>query len=191
MQKIKVLALFGESGAGKDTIQHWLEWYLKDAIHGIVSYTTRPQRSYEVEGRDYYFISKDKFFEQLNDNKILEHTCFNDWYYGTSINELQKDKINIGVFNPQGVRSLLSHSDTIDVLPVWIKTKNKQRLLRSLKREIYPDCTEICRRFLADQEDFQGIDFEYEFFLNDTDTDHYIGFLNRPKVAVFLKDKND
>ena len=36
-----------------------------------------------------------------------------------------------------------------------------------------------------------GIDFEYEFFLNDTDTDHYIGFLNRPKVAAFLKDKND
>lgn len=191
MQKIKVLALFGESGAGKDTIQHWLEWYLKDAIHGIVSYTTRPRRSYEVEGRDYYFISKDKFFEQLNDNKILEYTCFNDWYYGTSINELQKDKINIGVFNPQGVRSLLSHSDTIDVLPVWIKTNNKQRLLRSLKREIYPNCTEICRRFLADQKDFQGIDFEYEFFLNDTDTDHYIGFLNRPKVAAFLKDKND
>ncbi len=191
MQKIKVLALFGESGAGKDTIQHWLEWYLKDAIHGIVSYTTRPRRSYEVEGRDYYFISKDKFFEQLNDNKILEHTCFNDWYYGTSINELQKDKINIGVFNPQGVRSLLSHSDTIDVLPVWIKTNNKQRLLRSLKREIYPNCTEICRRFLADQEDFQEIDFEYEFFLNDTDADHYIGFLNRPKVAAFLKDKND
>jgi hypothetical protein len=63
--------------------------------------------------------------------------------------------------------------------------------LRSLKREIYPNCTEICRRFLADQKDFQGIDFEYEFFLNDTDTDHYIGFLNRPKVAAFLKDKND
>lgn len=191
MQKIKVLALFGESGAGKDTIQHWLEWYLKDAVHGIVSYTTRPRRSYEVEGRDYYFISEDKFFNQMENNKILEFTCFNGWFYGTSVNELKKDKINIGVFNPQGVRSLLAHLDIIEVLPVWIKANDKQRLLRSLKREICPDCAEICRRFLADQKDFQGINFEYEFFLNDTDTDYWTDFFNRPKIAAFLKDKND
>ena len=191
MQKIKVLALFGESGAGKDTIQHWLEWYLKDTVHGIVSYTTRPQRNYEVEGRDYYFISTNEFFNQIEDNKILEFTRFNNWYYGTSINELKKDKINIGVFNPQGIRSLLTHSDIIEVLPVWIKANDKQRLLRSLKRENCPNCTEICRRFLADQKDFQKIDFEYEFFLNDTDTDYQTGFFNRPKIAAFLKDKND
>ena len=53
MSKIKLLALFGESSAGKDSIQHWLEHNLKNT-HGIVSYTTRPPREYEIEGREYH-----------------------------------------------------------------------------------------------------------------------------------------
>lgn len=186
MDRIKLLALFGESSAGKDSIQHWLERKLKN-IHGMVSYTSRPPRDYEIEGREYHFISQEEFEKLIVENKMLEHTCFNNWYYGTYINELQKGKINVGVFNPQGIRSLLSHSDTIDILPVWIKADDRHRLLRSLKREKNPNCEEICRRFLADKEDFSNIDFEYEIFLNDNYTENYYGFLNRPKTLTFLE----
>ena len=44
MNKIKIIALFGMSGTGKDSIQHWLT----NKIHGhkIISYTTRPKREY-------------------------------------------------------------------------------------------------------------------------------------------------
>lgn len=186
MDKIKLLALFGESSAGKDSIQHWLERKLKN-IHGMVSYTSRPPRDYEIEGREYHFISQEEFEKLIVENKMLEHTCFNNWYYGTYINELQKGKINVGVFNPQGIRSLLSHSDTIDILPVWIQAGEKERLLRSLNREQNPDCTEVCRRFLADQKDFANIEFEHEIFLNDKENGEYYGFLNRPKILNFLE----
>ena len=186
MSKIKLLALFGESSAGKDSIQHWLELKLKN-VHGMVSYTSRPPRDYEIEGREYHFISQEKFKKLIAENRMLEYTCFNNWYYGTCINELQKDKINVGVFNPQGIRNLLKHSDTIDILPVWIQAKEKERLLRSLDREQNPNCAEICRRFLADQKDFANIEFEYEIFLNDKYYDNYYGFLNRPKVSEFIK----
>ena len=186
MDRIKLLALFGESSAGKDSIQHWLERKLKN-IHGMVSYTSRLPRDYEIEGREYHFISQEEFKKLIIENKMLEYTCFNNWYYGTYINELQKGKINVGVFNPQGIRNLLSHSDTIDILPVWIRAGEKERLLRSLNREQNPNCVEICRRFLEDQKDFANIEFEHEIFLNDKENEEYYGFLNRPKILNFLK----
>jgi guanylate kinase len=91
------------------------------------------------------------------------------------------------VFNPQGIRSLLSHSDTIDILPVWIQAGEKERLLRSLNREQNPNCAEVCRRFLADQKDFANIEFEHEIFLNDKENEEYYGFLNRPKILNFIE----
>lgn len=57
MDKIKLLALFGESSAGKDSIQHWLEQKLKNT-HGMVSYTSRPPRDYETEGLEYHFVTQ-------------------------------------------------------------------------------------------------------------------------------------
>ena len=186
MEKIKLLALFGESSAGKDSIQHWLTSTLKNT-HEIISYTTRPKRDYEKNGKEYYFISDEEFMKLFLKNEFLETSVFNKWFYGTSKKSLNLDKLNIGVFNPQGIRSLLSHSDIINVLPVWIQSYDKERLLRSLKREISPNCEEICRRFLADKEDFKNIDFEHEIFLNNEGKDNYYGFLNRPKILNFLK----
>ena len=190
MDKIKLLALFGESSAGKDSIQHWLERNLSNT-HGLVSGTSRPQRDYEIEGREYHFISENEFKKLIIQNEFLEYTIFNNWYYGIRFNELQKDKINIGVFNPRGIRNILfTYPKTIDILPVWIKAKEKDRLLRSLNREKDPKCEEICRRFLSDQIDFSNIQFDHEIFLNDKDTENYYGFLNRPKVVKFLEGQN-
>lgn len=189
MDRIKLLALFGESSAGKDSIQHWLEQKLKN-IHGMTSYTSRPPRDYETNGKEYHFISQEEFEKLIVVNKMIEHTCFNNWYYGTCVDELDKNKINVGVFNPQGVRSLLTHTDTIDILPVWIQAGEKERLLRSLQRENNPNCAEICRRFLADLQDFSNIDFDYEIFLNDKDNYDYYGFLNRPKILNFMEGQN-
>lgn len=188
MQKIKIIALFGESCAGKDSIQRWLEKELS-FVHRPISYTSRPKRDYEQEGKDYHFVSKKEFEELIVQNKMIEYVKFNDWYYGTCIDELDEEKINVGVFDPSRIRNLLQHLDVLDVLPVWIQTKDKERLLRSLKREENPDCVEICRRFLADKEDFSNIDFEYNIFLNDDNnyTNHYYHrFLNKPEIQKFM-----
>ena len=56
MEKIKIIALFGKSGAGKDTIQRWIT---KNFIntYNIVSHTTRQPRDYEIDGKDYHFVT--------------------------------------------------------------------------------------------------------------------------------------
>jgi len=158
MDKIKIVALFGESSAGKDTlINSLMSRDKQERFHRIVSCTTRPPRDYEVNGKDYYFLSSKQFLIRVLDGRMLEATQFKDWYYGTSLDTLEPDKINIGIFNIQAIANLIINEENLEIYPVYVKTDPKTRLLRSLKREENPDCTEICRRFLADEIDFSWI----------------------------------
>lgn len=76
MKRIKVIALFGKSGAGKDTIQKELLKYI-DNSQGIVSNTTRAPRDYEKDGIDYHFISVEDFTKKVLNGEMLEATEFN------------------------------------------------------------------------------------------------------------------
>lgn len=165
MNKYKLIALFGESGAGKDTIQQWMVSYLPNT-KGIVSYTTRPKRDYEVEGKDYHFLTNEEFAVKVLDGTMLEATSFNDWFYGTAIDELDIEKINIGVFNINGIECLLEDS-RIDIIPVYVAVSDKTRLIRALNREANPNCEEICRRFQADKKDFSLLDFNFHIIKNE------------------------
>lgn len=91
---------------------------------------------------------------------MLEATEFNNWFYGTPIEALNEEKVNIGVFNPAGIDALLS-DPRIEVIPLYVIAPDKIRLLRSLNREENPDCAEICRRYFTDAKDFANIDWEY------------------------------
>ena len=162
--KYKIIALFGKAGAGKDFIQQLVADNRK--IHGIVSSTTRPPREYEREGVEYHFLTNDAFAQQVLDGTMLEATCFRDWFYGTSLNDIDHQKINIGVFNIQGIECLLQDLRLL-VQPVYIKAPDKIRLIRQLEREDNPDCKEICRRFNTDYKDFLDIPFEYKTIIND------------------------
>lgn len=184
--KIKVLALFGKSGAGKDTIQKWL--VRTQDMHGIVPCTTRPPRENEKDGQDYFFMSKEDFGIKYAMGDFLETTEFNNWKYGTLISSLRKNKINVGVFNIQGIEQLL-YDDRIEVLPVFIFCRPKTRLLRCLNRENHVDCNEVCRRFLADNEDFKKIPFSYATYENSFDREPF-GLLNIPFIETFVKDIN-
>lgn len=182
-EKIKIIAIFGKSGSGKDTIQKWL---VNNGYGcGIVSHTTRPPRDYEKDGIDYHFITNYKFAEKIYNGDMLEATEFNNWMYGTSIEALSKDKINIGVFNPDGIRCLLDER-RIEVLPIYIVTSDKIRLLRNLKREKEPNCSEICRRFFTDDKDFQNIEFEYLYFDNNKKRTNFETLINKIKKTGFL-----
>ncbi len=164
--KYKVLALFGPSGSGKDTIQ---KWYASNTdVNEIISATTRPARDYEVDGEDYYFLTDFEFTDKVLNGEMLEATSFREWWYGTPITSLKEDKINVGVFNITGIELLLQ-DERIEILPVLVKASDKTRLYRCLDRETNPDVHEICRRYLKDEEDFYDIPFTYDVYNNDAD----------------------
>ena len=166
-KKIKILALFGKSASGKDSIQKWIVSNYPQLTNKIVSCTTRPPRSGEQDGVDYFFLSNEEFAKKVLDGSMLEATSFREWFYGTALDQLDPDKINIGVFNITGVECILNDS-RLDVVPVWIHASDRTRLRRSLDREDNPDCKEICRRFLADEKDFDEMeDFDYFGWINE------------------------
>lgn len=164
MKQTTVIALFGPSGAGKNMILN----YLNDnfGFHKIVNSTTRPKRDGESDGVDYNFLSLEEFSAAASRGEMLEYTAFREWLYGTNVNELEKNDINVGFFNIRGIQTLLQNTD-IKIIPVFISVSDKNRLIRQLNRELEPDCEEICRRYKTDKEDFKNIPFDYETINND------------------------
>ena len=165
----KLIALIGKSGAGKDTVLKELLKQKPD-FNEVISCTTRPPREGEVDGINYYFITKEQFFDKMKNNEMLEYCSFNNWYYGTPISSLKKDKVNIGVFNPAGIREL-HYNKEINLEIFYITARDKIRLLRQLNREENPNVNEIIRRYDTDTQDFLWIedDFNPCIIVNDYD----------------------
>lgn len=168
-----MIVLMGEAGAGKDSMMQGVlveldKKKLTSKIHEIVSCTSRPMREGEAHGINYYYYHPNEFEQKIMNDEMLEFTRFNNWWYGTSYDSVRSDGIvNIGVFNPAGVRQLLDRPDC-NVKVYWVRTNDKNRMLRQLNRENHPDVREIVRRFETDYEDFKDIDFDYIEIPNDT-----------------------
>ena len=157
----KIIAIMGEAGTGKDSLMQEI-LKLKPEFHEIISCTTRPKRQGEIEGVNYYYYTPEQFGDRVLHDEMLECTVFNDWFYGTSYDSVRSDCINIGVFNPTGVESLLARPD-VDVKVIRVVAEDKTRLIRQLNREEWPDVREIVRRFNADWMDFDGIEEDFEY----------------------------
>jgi guanylate kinase len=86
----KLIIITAPSGAGKTSITH----YLLDKISALafsVSATTRAQRSHEVNGRDYYFISEDEFKHKISNREFVEwEMVYKGKYYGTLHSVLER-----------------------------------------------------------------------------------------------------
>lgn len=165
---MKIVALMGEAGSCKDTILHRIMEKYPSYFNEIISCTTRPPRQGEKEGVNYHFLSVEDFIRKILNGDMLEATEFNGWHYGTDSQSLTIDKINIGVFNPEGVRCL-QEDENIELYVFYVRAAGKQRLLRQLNREENPDVDEIIRRYKADTEDFSFLnDIKYITLQNNT-----------------------
>ena len=193
----KIIAIIGPSGSGKDTILNKVFERCSNELNKIVNHTTRPQRENEIDGINYHFISVEDFTKEMLQSNLIEATVFNDWFYGTHINSLDKEKINIGVFNPDGATIIYENYDNIKIYPLYIKVKDKTRLLRQLNREDDPNVTEIVRRFMADKNDFENFEedtlIDYYELNNDTEEDleKNIQFIQKLILDIWRVEGND
>ena len=150
-----VVCLVGKSGSGKDTLAKRLAEL--PGWNNIVSCT---KREYEVDGKDYYFVTNEEFAQKVLNGDMLEATCFNNWHYGTMKSALQ-DGINVGVWNPEGydcLRETVKFDKDVKLFAYYLQCDDKMRLLRQLNREEHPDVHEIVRRFGTDEEDFEWLE---------------------------------
>lgn len=167
MNKYKIIALCGKAGSGKDTILKKVLDAEHPNLHEIISCTSRPPREGEVDGKNYHFLTTADFAKKIVKGEMIESTCFNDWFYGTGFQSLDKNKINIGVFNPAGIEKL-DKLHNVECWVYYIETCPKERLLRQLMRESNPNVYEIVRRFHTDENDFSAMNFTYDILVNET-----------------------
>lgn len=153
--KPKILAIYGMSAAGKDTfLNHLLNNF---DLNKILLTTSRPPREKEIDGVSYLFKKKKDI---LRDDNFLWPIDYNNWIYAIAKESIKNDKINVGIFNLYWMKKLFEDNDEhFDLMAIEISASDKDRLMRSLRREKNPDCDEICRRFLADKQDFNDVEF--------------------------------
>lgn len=157
----KIFIILGKSASGKDTIYARVCKRCKE-LRKIVPYTTRPKRENEVDGVDYHFTDWKRLQEFRYDGKLVEmrtyHTVLGDWHYATVCDEsmdLLHPYILIGTLESfQKIRDYFGENA---VVPIYVEVEAGVRLGRALEREKMqkePKYAELCRRFLADEEDF-------------------------------------
>ncbi len=89
MSKHKIVILTGPGGVGKTTISQFLCQNLSDEFRETVSCTTRKKREHEIDGKDYYFISKEEFEKKIENDELVEYNSFpNGYMYGTLYSEV-------------------------------------------------------------------------------------------------------
>lgn len=159
----KIIFLMGKSSTGKDTVFKELLRDSRLGLRAVVPYTTRPIRAGETEGVEYHFTDEETFQRLREEGHVIEdrvyHTVNGPWRYFTvddgQIDRENGDYIMIGTL--ESYRRLRDYFGAVHLLPVLIELDDGARLQRALNRERKqerPGYEEMCRRFLADSEDF-------------------------------------
>lgn len=162
--KGKIFYIMGKSATGKDTIYHRIMEENRFGLGQIVPYTTRPIRSYEQEGREYHFVTVEQAKEMQEQGKVLEMRCYatvhGPWYYFTA----DDGQIDLETGSYLMIGTLESYSKLLQALgedvlvPIYLWISDRERMHRALEREDRqetPRYAELCRRYLADEEDFK------------------------------------
>lgn len=89
MSHPKLIVISGPSGCGKTTIAREILRRYPDIVFSV-SATTRPKRNTEVNGKDYFFISKNEFEKKINQDELIEWEQIYDDYYGSLKSEVEK-----------------------------------------------------------------------------------------------------
>lgn len=160
----KIYYIMGKSASGKDTVfKRLLEECSK--MKKIILYTTRPIREGETDGVEYNFTTPEKLEEFEREGKLIEkrvyNTVYGPWMYAT----VDDGQMKLGCRNYLAIGTLESYVRMKEyfgedkIRPIMITLDDGIRLQRALNRENAqkePHYKEMCRRFVADEDDFSA-----------------------------------
>ena len=157
-----ILILCGKAASGKDTLKRYIVEALELSgieFNNVVNTTTRPPREGEVDGVNYHFCSAEEMTKKILNDEMAEAVLFNDWVYGTENKALSEDKLNVGIFNLEGIEALRQNPNH-NIFAVYLDVEDSVRLIRYLNREnmTKEKINEMFRRYKADELDFADVD---------------------------------
>lgn len=152
--KGKLLVISGLSAAGKGTIAKELVNRFDNYVLSV-SATTREKRGNEVDGKDYFFISKDEFDKMIKGNEFLEYAQYVNNYYGTPkkyvedmIDEGKNVILEIEMQGALQVKQIYDKAVLVFFIPKDAKTQRERLISRN--RETLEQIEERIKQAIID-----------------------------------------
>ncbi len=193
VQKGAILVLSGPSGAGKSTIINAASEEIGEYYFSI-STTTRNPRVGEENGRDYFFVTKENFEEDIKAGHFLEYAQVHGNYYGTSLKPVRKaleeGKLVIFDIDVQGHRLVRAKMNDITT-SAFITPPTLKELETRLRTRCTDDESVILQRLKNAKEEIRAVE-EYDFaILNDTVDEAAREFIIVAKAARLKHSQED
>ncbi|WP_181852815.1 guanylate kinase [Nostoc sp. ATCC 53789] len=175
----KLIVLTGPSGVGKGTLMRSL-LQRHPELYFSVSATTRSARPGEIDGKNYYFVSRSKFEQLVAEGEFLEWAEFAGNYYGTPreavLNQIQSGKLVVLEIELEGARQIRASFPS--ALSIFILPPSFDELEKRIRSRAQDSEEAIARRLLRAQEEIQAADEfdikivndDFETALNDIET---------------------
>ena len=185
----KLVCLLGASASGKDSIMRVLvkEYGFKP----VISTTTRPIRSNETQGKDYYFVNDNLFNWMLENDKLIEHRTYNTiqdgksavWQYGITKSEINLSEGNhVVVCDLKGLEDLTKYFGKENIISIFIAASENSRRLRAIARDEKFEEKEWQRRKENDDKIFENVAQKVDYWI-ENDRFHFCV----DDLVVFLK----
>ena len=143
-----MIVLAGASASGKTEVAKVLA--AKYGITKIVTTTTRDKRIGEVNGIDYFFVTKEQFEKMIIEDSFVEYTLYNGQMYGSTKDQIANDKCV--VIDPAGLRSYINLHNK-NIITFYLEADEETRYQRMLSRG--DEIDKIKSRIAHDREAFK------------------------------------
>ena len=187
--KGSILVVSGPSGSGKTSLARAVCEELGEKAYFSISTTTRPKRDGEVDGVDYFFVSKEEFLKDIEEGYFLEWAEVHGNFYGTSkkqINEaLSQGKIVFLDIDVQGHEAVRKAYPDV-VTSVFVTTKDKHTLIERLKNRGTETEETLEIRMINALHEMKKIP-EYDFLLINDDFNEAKEFLRSVAMSSLIK----
>lgn len=144
-----IYLIVGNSGSGKTTQAKLLQ--KKNNFNKIITYTTRPIRSDEINNVDYHFVNTEQFKDLSNKNELTGITKFSNNYYGISKKELDyyknSNKNCVLIVDLKGVKEL---KNEFNAICIYLKANNDNLLKRMQHRNEHSDILKLRMECIED-----------------------------------------
>ena len=124
-----MIVLSGASASGKTEVAKLLA--SKYGITKVITTTTRNMRINEVAGRDYFFVSKERFQEMIKEDLFVEYTLYSNNYYGSTKDQIKPNKCI--VIDANGLEAYISLHDP-NIMTFFLEATEDTRYKRMIQR---------------------------------------------------------
>jgi len=171
-----LIVISGPSGSGKDTVMQRMK-ERGMPFHFVVTATTRPKRANEIQGRDYWFVSKEEFARMIEENELIEYAIVYGDYKG-----IPKDQVRQALASGRNVvlRIDVQGAETVrklapEALMIFLTTENEVELERRLRDRKTETNDSLALRIATARKELQRLEaFDYVVVNRDSHLDETV-----------------